>query len=95
MNNSYKGSNVSISDLYAYIIIIVWCSFLYAIISPICILIGTLGIFLSYFYDKILFNCKYSKPGYNNSRINAVFIDLLDVTPLLVGMFNYLFYIVF
>lgn len=95
MHDAYKGSPVPFTDMYAYMVIIVWCSFIYAIVSPVCVLIGGLGMLLSYLYERILFNSRYSIPAYNNSRINAVFIDLLDATPLLVAVFNYLFYVVF
>lgn len=73
-------------------ILIVWFGFLYGIVSPICVVIGLIGLVLYYFYQRSLFNSKYSIPIYGGSRLNSTLIDLLDYTPFLVGLFNLFLY---
>lgn len=48
--------------------------------------------FLKYYYEKILFNSKYSIPIYGGPRLNSTMIDLLDFLPLLIGLFNLFLY---
>ena len=71
---------------------IVWFGFLYGIVSPICVAIGLIGLVLYYFYQRYLFNSKYSIPVYGGSRLNSTLIDLFDFTPFLVGLFNLFLY---
>lgn len=89
---TFKGSEVPFVNAYAHMVKIVWFSFLYGVVSPICVAIGTIGIFIYYYYQRILFNSKYSIPIYGHSRINSTMIDLLDFTPFLVGLFNLFLY---
>lgn len=77
---------------YSRNVIIVWFGFLYGVVSPICVAIATIGMFLYYTYQRILFNYRYSIPIYGGPRINTTMIDLLDLTPFLVGLFNLFLY---
>lgn len=77
---------------YAFNVKMVWFGFLYGVVSPISIFISFLGMLLCYFFEKKLFNERYSIPFYGRSRINYEMIDLLDYTPLLVGLFNIFLY---
>jgi hypothetical protein len=47
---------------------------------------------LYYYYERILFNSKYSIPVYGGPRLNSAMIDLLDYLPLLIGLFNLFLY---
>jgi hypothetical protein len=69
-----------------------WFSFLYAVVSPICAFFGLLGLILYLFYQKILYHYKYSIPIYGGPRLNATYIDLVDYLPLLMGLFNLFLY---
>lgn len=42
-----------------------------------------------YFFEKILYNSKYSIPFYGGPRINHELMSLLDWTPLLIALFNF------
>lgn len=77
---------------YAHNVKIVWFGFLYGVVSPICVAIATVGLFLSYFFERILFNSKYSIPVYGGPRTNATMLDMLDLTPFLIGLFNLFLY---
>ena len=50
---------------------VVWFSFLYAIVSPVCLPISAVGLILYYIYEKIFLNRKYVIPGYGGSRLNS------------------------
>ena len=78
--------------VYCHVIIITWFSFLYGVVSPICIIIGTVGFGLYFLFVKVLYNSKYSIPIYGGPRINNVVIDLLDYLPFLIGLFNLFLY---
>ena len=67
--------------------ILCWFGFIYGVVSPICIIVSTLGILLYYLFQKILCNNRYSIPSYGNQKINYSFINLLDFTPFLIGVF--------
>lgn len=77
---------------YAFNVKMVWFGFLYGVVSPICILVAAMGMVISYFGERLLFNSKYSIPFYGRSRINYEMIDLLDWTPFLIGLFNLFLY---
>lgn len=77
---------------YAHIVEMVWFGFVFAVVSPICTLIAVSGMVLFYFYEKALFNSKYSIPIYLGPRLNSTLIDLLDYTALLIGTFNLFLY---
>lgn len=73
---------------YTSLVMVVWFSFLFAIVSPICLPISVLGLILYYVYEKIMLNRRYVIPEYGGSRLNSEFVDLLDATPLLISLFN-------
>lgn len=77
---------------YAHQIKIVWFGFLYGVVSPICVFIALIGLILYYNYQRALFNSRYSIPPCIGPRINSTFIDLLDLAPFLVGLFNLFLY---
>lgn len=70
----------------------VWFGFLYAVVSPICLFIALIGLILYYTYQRALFNSKYSIPAYIGPRLNSTLVNLLDLTPFLVGLFNFFLY---
>lgn len=90
--HKFKGAEVPFVKCYAFNVKMVWFGFLYGVVSPISIFISFLGMLLCYFFEKKLFNERYSIPFYGRSRINYEMIDLLDYTPLLIGLFNIFLY---
>lgn len=77
---------------YAFHVKIVWFGFLYAVVTPISVFIAFVGMLMTYFLERFLFNSKYSIPIYSGPRINHEMIGLLDWTPFIVGLFNFLLY---
>ena len=69
-----------------------WFSFLYAVVSPICAFFGLLGLILYIFYQKILYHYKYSIPIYGGPQLNATYVNLVDYLSLLMGLFNLFLY---
>lgn len=69
-----------------------WFGFLYGVVSPICVAIATIGFFLYYLFERLLFNYRYSIPIYGGPRINATMLDMMDFLPLLIGLFNLFLY---
>lgn len=77
---------------YSHIVKIVWFGFVYGIVSPICIAIATVGIFVFYLFERVLFNYRYLIPKYGGSKLNQNFLDMIGLLPLLIGSFNFLLY---
>lgn len=69
-SNKLKGAEVSFAKRYAFNVKMVWFGFLYGAVSPICIFVAFIGMLLSYFSERALFNSTYSIPFYSRSRIN-------------------------
>ena len=65
-----------------------WFSLLFGVISPICLLFGAISLVIHYNFERFLVSQKYSIPEYGGPRLNSEFIDLLDATPFLLGVFN-------
>lgn len=90
--SKFKSLEVPFVFSYSHNVKIFWFSFLYGIVTPMCIPIGFAGMVIYYYYQKILFNSKYSIPVYGGSRLNSTMIDLLDFSPFLIGIFNLFLY---
>lgn len=81
-----KGKELPTAWAYSLNTKLVWFGFIYGIISPICLAIATLGMFLHWKYEKVLMNYRYSIPPYGGIKINNTLLNLLDWTPLFVGL---------
>lgn len=88
----FIGVHVPFVKCYAFNVKMVWFGFLYGVVSPICVFIAFIGMVMTYFFERALFNSKYSIPFYSGPRINYEMIGLLDWTPLIIGLFNFLLY---
>lgn len=91
-NRNYSGSEVPFVTGYAHLVKIVWFGFLYAVISPICLLVAAAGIFYFYITERLLFHYRYSIPRYGGVKLSHNLLDMIDLVPLLVGLFNFLIY---
>ena len=89
---TFKNIEVPFVQSYAHNVKIFWFSFIYGVVSPMCVVIGLVGMVMHYIYQKMLFNSKYSIPVYGGSRINSTMIDLIDFCPFLLGIFNLFLY---
>ena len=87
-NKVIEGMELDFVNHFVYILRTVWFTLVFSIISPVCLFIGTFGLILSYFIEKYFLSQRYSIPEYGDFRLNSEFIDLLDATPLLIGIFN-------
>jgi hypothetical protein len=85
--DAIKGRRVPFSSSFAFMTKIYWFGFFYAVISPICLLISTLGMFMFYQFQRILLNYRFSIPTYGGVKINYSFLNLLDWTPFWISMF--------
>lgn len=86
-----QGPAVDFVDHYTFIFRLFLLSLIYSMISPICLIIATIGLFLNYWIEKYFFSCIYVRPSYGGYDLNSELIDLLDVTPLIVGASGFFF----
>jgi hypothetical protein len=66
----FVGFPVPFVKCYAWNVKIIWFGFLYAVITPISVFIAFVGMTMSYYFERYLFNRKYSIPFYGGPRIN-------------------------
>lgn len=88
----YSGPEVPIVSGYAHLIKIVWFGFIYAVVSPICLPIAALALLIFYTTERILFHYRYSISTYGGPKLNQSFLSMFELTPLIIGAFNFLIY---
>lgn len=90
--SKYIGIQVPFVKCYAFNVKMVWFGLVYGIVTPISIFIVFIGMLMTYFFERVLFNSKYSIPFYSGPKINEAMIELLDWTPLFIGLVNLFLY---
>ena len=68
----YTGPDFRIYYQYAFIIIIVWVTFLFGPVIPIVFIIGLIALIFLYITDRLLIAYSYRAPPIYDSRLNTM-----------------------
>lgn len=72
-----------------------WLSAFYAPLVPIVVPISILGLSLNYWLEKYSYGKAYSVPNMISSEVNEAATELLDWTPLIFSLGEFLVYLYF
>lgn len=88
VNHMMRGVELILESKCAGAIQLMWFGFIFSVISPLCLPISTIGLFLMCIYERILFNSRYRIPKYTGIRVAHEFINLLRFVSLFIGIAN-------
>ena len=89
-----KDPQIFFEQKYADLVQLFWFGFTFSIVSPVCIIISTFGLFIYYVFERVLFKKTYAIPPYSGVRVSIAFINSLQFVALHIGLVNFFLYFV-